>query len=109
MASRVGALVERDARGDADDGLAAAAREAGCGVLHGHRLREAEGVGEGVGPLAVAPESGAAEGLAEPGRVHGHDDREPGTGAAGDEHPFVVGRLGGKCCADLGAGVPGRG
>ena len=69
-------VVERDARGDADDRLAAAAREAGCGVLHGHRLREAQGVGEGVGPVAVAPESCAAEGLAEPRRMHGHDDRE---------------------------------
>ena len=101
-------LVERDARRDADHGLAAAPGEPGRGVLHGHRLREAEGVGEGVGPVSVAPEARAAEGLAEPRRVDGHDDGESGPGASRDEHALVLGSLGGKCCADLGCGG-GRG
>jgi hypothetical protein len=102
-------LVEGDPRGDRDHGLAAAARETGCGVLQRHRLREAEGVGEGVGPVPITPEPGAAESLAEPRRVHGDDDGEAGARTVGDEHAFVLRGFRRQFCADLGRRGRGMG
>ena len=81
--------VERRAGRQADDGLAAAGIEPRGGVLQGHRGRQAERVADGVAPVRVGPQPGAAEGGPEGRGVQRDGDDEAAARARGHLHAFV--------------------
>ena len=85
--------VERRAGFQSDDGLPPAGVEAGRRVLEGHRGREAQGVGEGVAPMRVRPQPGAAEGGPEDGGMQ-RDGEEQSAPPAGDHLHALVREIG---------------